>query len=113
MKERNREQAYTKGLHTQIRGHKDYIRSQNNTITHLQGRIEEIKKEIYGTRIVIWNPYEATQQCSDLELGNLSPNDRIAIIGRVKHVQAWAEKGCDNLHSQITYEVLETRRIGS
>lgn len=105
MKKRNRTEAHIKGLHTQIRGLK-------NDNRHLRRRIEEIKEDLCGTCIVTWKPHEATQLCGGLELGNLNPNNRIAIIGKVKHVQAWAEKECDNLHSQITYEVLETRRIG-
>ena len=113
MKKRNRTEVYVKGLYTQIRGLKAEIHDQYYVIKDLRRRIEEKEQNSRGELIVTWEPFKATQQCNGLNLSKFNPGDQIATIGKVKHVQAWVEDGCDNLHSQITYEVFEIRKIGT
>lgn len=73
--------------------------------------LEDRLKRIRGEIVITWTPHEGIQMTDCFYLARLRPNDHIAIIGKVKKVEAWIKEGCNNKQSQITYEVLETRKI--
>ena len=74
-------------------------------------RNSELIDNIRGQLIVSWETHTHLQSCRSLSLHELKPGDQIAIIGKVTKTESWIDNGCNNEHSQITYELQQTRRI--
>lgn len=111
MKKIKNPELYIERLKKQIARLNEWRRDEKIITDRKKAALEDRIKRAKGEIVTTWVPHEEVQSASSFVLATLRPNERIAIIGRVKKVESWVENGCDNQHSQITYTVLETRRI--